>query len=85
MMSRLWGFQEAMRSMESYRGTFFTHLPPDVLALKQVISILRHYWDVLKISIVSVQFVVIASPPIQCSNTGLKMRNKNCEVFMHSQ
>ena len=31
----------------------------------------------------SVRFVGIASSPFQCSKTGLKMRNKKCEIFIH--
>ena len=30
----------------------------------------------------SVQFVGVASPPVQCFNTGLKKRNQKCEILM---
>ena len=30
-----------------------------------------------------VRFVGVASPPVQSSNTGLKIRNKKCEIIMH--
>ena len=33
----------------------------------------------------SVWFVGIASPPVQCSNTGLEMRNKKCWVVAMSE
>ena len=33
----------------------------------------------------SVQFVGVASPPVQCSNTGLEMRNKKCWVVAMSE
>ena len=31
----------------------------------------------------SVPFMGVASPPVQCSKTGLKMRNKKCEIPTH--
>ena len=31
----------------------------------------------------SVQFVGVSSPPVQCSNTGFKMRYKKCEILIH--
>ena len=31
----------------------------------------------------SIQFVRVASLPVRCSNTGLKMRNKKCESRIH--
>ena len=31
----------------------------------------------------SVLFVGVATPPLQSSNTGLKMKNKMCEIFIH--
>ena len=31
---------------------------------------------------ISVWFVGVAIPPVTCSNTGLKMRNKLCEILM---
>ena len=56
----------------------------DILALKHVSRILRHYWDMLiSQHCLSVQFVGINSPPILRSDIGLKMRNKKCEVLMH--
>ena len=32
----------------------------------------------------SIRFVAVAFPPVQCSNTGLKMRNKKCVILIHS-
>ena len=31
----------------------------------------------------SIWYLGVASPPVQCSNTGLKMRNKKCKILIH--
>ena len=46
-------------------------LQPEVLALKHGRRILRHCWDIFIVS--TVPFAGVASPPVQCSNTGLKI------------
>ena len=61
-------------------------LRTDILPLKQESKIIRYI--ILQGCIksqhcLSVRFVGIASPPVQCSNIGLKMRNKKCEIFIH--
>ena len=43
-------------------------LQPDILALKHSSRIFGHFG----------QFLGVVSPPVQCSSTGLKMRNKKC-------
>ena len=50
---------------------------PDILALKHVSRIIRYFWYKLTSQhCPSVWFVAFAPPPVQCSNTNLKMRNK---------
>ena len=48
----------------------------DILALKHVSRILVHCYNL------SAWFVGVASPPVQCSNTGLEMRNNWWVVAM---
>ena len=59
----------------------------DILALKHVSRILRYCWDVIKVSTalhcLSVWIVGFTSTTVKCTNAGLKMRNKKCEVLMH--
>ena len=52
----------------------------DILTLKHESRIIRYCWDVLKVSTV---FLSGTSSPVQCSNIGLKMRNKKCEILIH--
>ena len=51
------------------------------------IPFLKHTSRILRLiesqHCLSVRVVGVASPPVQCSNTGLKMRNKKCEVLMN--
>ena len=55
-----------------------------ILALKHVGGIIRHFNN-LALHCLSVRFVGVASPLGQCSNTGLKMRNKKCWVVAMSE
>ena len=67
-------------------ATFLPQLlsDPDILALKHVSRIIRYFWYILTSQhCPSVWFVAFAPPPVQCSNTNLKMRNKKWERLVH--
>ena len=49
------------------------------LSLSDKSNSLAHCWDVLKVSTV---FLSGLWAPVQCSNTGLKMRTKMCEILL---
>ena len=56
-------------------------LQADILALKHVSRIFGQKLLMCQ----TVRFVGMASPPVQCSNTGLKMRKQNCLAFEMSE
>ena len=66
--------------VESANGGWLTDgqttAPPDILALKHVSKILRHCNNPTLHFCLVCECVV--SPSVQCSNTGLEMRNRKC-------
>ena len=56
----------------------------DILALNHFSNIFEHCNNPA-LHCLSVRFVGVASPPVQCSNAGLKMRNKKCWVVAKSK
>ena len=62
---------------ESALSSFLPSFRPEVLALKHESTILRHCWDVLKVSPVFLSglWVLPLSRTVKCSNNGLKRRN----------
>ena len=55
---------------------------PGMFSLSDESNSLAHCWDVLKVSTVFLSGLWVLPPPVQCSNTGLKKRNKKCDILM---